>query len=170
MIIMLTTEILNKLHALARIRRRWLTGDLMTIIRSLNPVDALEKNHQLFWIGALKTATTSKRTIGSLWSMLLLFILYRVALIIPKYTESFKTVTILYAILLFNGYTLTSFIYRLFFSPYASFPGPTLAAATYWYTFYYDVVKGGQYMYQTEKLHKSTVHASPFPTSYKYKN
>ena len=45
-------------------------------------------------------------------------------------------------------------IYRLYFSPIAGFPGPKLAALTYWYEFYYDVVKDGQYLFQIEKLHK----------------
>ncbi|KAG0650454.1 Cytochrome P450 monooxygenase orf6 [Hyphodiscus hymeniophilus] len=45
-------------------------------------------------------------------------------------------------------------IYRLYLSPYAAFPGPKLAALTHWYTFYYDVTKGGQYIYKIEQLHK----------------
>jgi hypothetical protein len=47
--------------------------------------------------------------------------------------------------------------YRLFLHPLAGFPGPKLAAATYWYDFYHDVLKGpvpGQMMYQIEYLHK----------------
>lgn len=51
-------------------------------------------------------------------------------------------------------YILGGAIYRLFFSPIAGFPGPKLAALTYWYEFYYDVVKDGQYIFQIEKLHK----------------
>ncbi len=46
-------------------------------------------------------------------------------------------------------------IHRLYFSQYAKFPGPRLAALTYGYVFYYDVIAGsGEYMYKIEKLHK----------------
>lgn len=51
-------------------------------------------------------------------------------------------------------YILGGTIYRLYFSPIARFPGPKLAALTYWYEFYYDVVKDGRYIFQIEKLHK----------------
>lgn len=51
-------------------------------------------------------------------------------------------------------YVLGGVIYRLYFSPIAGFPGPKLAAVTYWYEFYYDVVKDGQYIFQIAKLHK----------------
>lgn len=51
-------------------------------------------------------------------------------------------------------YTLGGMIYRLYFSPIAGFPGPKLAALTYWYEFYYDVVKDGQYLFHIDKLHK----------------
>jgi hypothetical protein len=54
-------------------------------------------------------------------------------------------------------YALLLAIYRLYFHPLAQFPGPKLAAASYWYDFYYDVVKGpyqGQGVYEVERLHK----------------
>ena len=44
-------------------------------------------------------------------------------------------------------------VYRLYFSPIASFPGPKLAALTLWYEFYYDVILGGQYTFHLRKLH-----------------
>ncbi len=44
-------------------------------------------------------------------------------------------------------------IYRLYFSPVADFPGPKLAALTFWYQFYYDVIKQGRYTWQIAKLH-----------------
>jgi hypothetical protein len=44
-------------------------------------------------------------------------------------------------------------IYRLFFSPLAGFPGPVLAAATSFYEIYFDVVKGGQLIWEIERLH-----------------
>jgi hypothetical protein len=45
-------------------------------------------------------------------------------------------------------------IYRLCFSPIAHFPGPKLAAATFWYEFYYDVILGGQYYFKIKRLHE----------------
>lgn len=46
-------------------------------------------------------------------------------------------------------------IYRLTFHPLAKFPGPKLAALTYWYETYYEVFKspGGQFLFQYHKLH-----------------
>ena len=55
-------------------------------------------------------------------------------------------------------YVLYSFgvaVHRLYFSRYAKFPGPKLAALTYGYMFYYDVLSGdGQYMYKIKDLHE----------------
>ncbi|KAL8713813.1 MAG: hypothetical protein Q9225_006701 [Loekoesia sp. 1 TL-2023] len=46
-------------------------------------------------------------------------------------------------------------IYRLFFHPIARFPGSKLAAATKWYEFYYDIIKGqGLYAEEIRKMHK----------------
>ena len=44
--------------------------------------------------------------------------------------------------------------WRLYLSPVAKFPGRKLAALTFWYEFYYDVIKGGAYVYEIEKMHK----------------
>ncbi|KAG6368255.1 hypothetical protein INS49_002457 [Diaporthe citri] len=45
-------------------------------------------------------------------------------------------------------------IYRLYLSPIAGFPGPRLAALTYWYEFWYDVVAEPEYTYKIGRLHK----------------
>ena len=37
-------------------------------------------------------------------------------------------------------------IYRLLLSPISKFPGPRLAALTWWYEFYYDVIKVRKYL------------------------
>lgn len=44
--------------------------------------------------------------------------------------------------------------YRMFLHPLASFPGPKLAIATYWYEWYYDLVLGGQYTFKLKELHE----------------
>jgi hypothetical protein len=45
-------------------------------------------------------------------------------------------------------------IYRLQFHPLHKIPGPRLAAATHLVEFYYDVVKGGKYIWEVERMHK----------------
>lgn len=45
-------------------------------------------------------------------------------------------------------------VYRVYFHPLSSYPGPKLAALTTWYEAYYDIGKRGQYILQIEKLHK----------------
>ena len=51
-------------------------------------------------------------------------------------------------------YYISLGIWRLYFSPIAKFPGPKLAALTYWYEFYYDIILGGQYTFQVRRLHE----------------
>ncbi|KAL1600670.1 hypothetical protein SLS60_007058 [Paraconiothyrium brasiliense] len=51
------------------------------------------------------------------------------------------------------GYCLYLTLQRLVFSPIARFPGPSLAALTYWYEFYFDVIKRGQFYREIERLH-----------------
>ncbi|CAI9630885.1 unnamed protein product [Alternaria burnsii] len=45
-------------------------------------------------------------------------------------------------------------VYRLFLSPISDFPGPKLAAWTYWYEFWYDVVAEPEYTFKIGRLHK----------------
>lgn len=57
--------------------------------------------------------------------------------------------------LVYIVYSVGVAIHRLYFSQYAKFPGPKLAALTYGYMFYYDAIAGkGQYMYKIKDLHE----------------
>lgn len=51
-------------------------------------------------------------------------------------------------------YYLGLLIYRLTFDPLAKFPGPKIAAVTFWYEFYYDWWCQGQYVFEIEKMHR----------------
>ena len=51
------------------------------------------------------------------------------------------------------SYFVTLVFYRLYLSPIAKFPGPKLAAVTYLYEIYYDVVKRGKYTFKIRDLH-----------------
>ncbi|KIK60736.1 hypothetical protein GYMLUDRAFT_244294 [Collybiopsis luxurians FD-317 M1] len=45
-------------------------------------------------------------------------------------------------------------LYRLFFHPLHKYPGPLFAAATSWHEVYYNLVRGGEFMAELERLHK----------------
>jgi hypothetical protein len=51
-------------------------------------------------------------------------------------------------------YTCCLVIWRLFFHPLRKIPGPKLAAITYWYEFYQDVILQGNYVKVYPDLHK----------------
>ena len=61
------------------------------------------------------------------------------------------TVTILCSLIVYCIYIA---INRLYLHPLASFPGPRLAALTFWYECYYDVLKAGQYVFKIKDLHE----------------
>ncbi|MCJ1245681.1 hypothetical protein MMC30_002885 [Trapelia coarctata] len=50
-------------------------------------------------------------------------------------------------------YTIYIGIRRLYFSPVSNFPGPKLAAITWWYEFYYEVVLHGQFYKEIDRMH-----------------
>jgi hypothetical protein len=43
---------------------------------------------------------------------------------------------------------------RLYFSPLSKFPGPKLAAATLWYEFYFNIIRGGRFMWEIKRMHE----------------
>ncbi|PYH75502.1 cytochrome protein [Aspergillus uvarum CBS 121591] len=45
-------------------------------------------------------------------------------------------------------------IYRLYFHPLRKIPGPKLAAITHAYEFYYNVIKGGLFIWEIERMHE----------------
>ncbi|KAL9017054.1 MAG: hypothetical protein Q9185_005608 [Variospora sp. 1 TL-2023] len=54
----------------------------------------------------------------------------------------------------FVVYATATAFYRLFLSPLKKFPGPRLAALTYWFEYYYDLVKGGRFQSRIAKMHE----------------
>ncbi|KAI0474825.1 putative cytochrome P450 [Xylaria cf. heliscus] len=54
----------------------------------------------------------------------------------------------------FGVYLLFTWIYNVYFHALAGFPGPKIAAASGLYEFYHDVVRGGQYLYKIEEMHR----------------
>ncbi|KAI2635632.1 cytochrome P450 family protein [Hypomontagnella submonticulosa] len=56
-------------------------------------------------------------------------------------------------IIVFNG--LVVLLYRLFWCPLVRIPGPRLAALTYWYECYYDVLQPAQYVFKIKELHRT---------------
>ena len=63
--------------------------------------------------------------------------------------QIFLTTVLLAALLTIGGA-----IRRLFLHPLAHIPGPRLAALTWWYEFYFDVIQPGQYVFKIQELHK----------------
>lgn len=52
-------------------------------------------------------------------------------------------------------------IYRLHWHPLCHIPGPKCAAISHLYEFYYDVVKGGTYLFEVQKMHRKYGEPSP---------
>ncbi|EON62171.1 hypothetical protein W97_01391 [Coniosporium apollinis CBS 100218] len=57
------------------------------------------------------------------------------------------------ALLIWIAYIFGLAIYRVYLSPIANFPGPKLAALTYWYEFYHEVILRGQYTFRINDWH-----------------
>lgn len=54
----------------------------------------------------------------------------------------------------FFSHRVLRIIYRLYFHPLSRFPGPKLTAATRWYEFYHQVVRGGRYFENIDEMHE----------------
>ena len=70
--------------------------------------------------------------------------------------QSFTSTTTIILVASFC-YVAVLTLYRLLIHPLRSFPGPRLAAATYWYETYHDLFTGpypGQGAFHIEVLHK----------------
>ena len=52
------------------------------------------------------------------------------------------------------GWLVTAAFNRLYLSPLAQIPGPKLAALTFLYEIYYDVVQPGRYVFKIKRLHE----------------
>jgi hypothetical protein len=63
---------------------------------------------------------------------------------------------LIFCCLAYVCYLICLAIYRLFLSPIAKFPGPKLAALTYWIEAYYELWKGegGQFPFEYRKWHE----------------
>lgn len=64
---------------------------------------------------------------------------------------------VVYAALVLASSFVLRILYRLLAHPLRKFPGPKLAAATYWYEKYYDVFKDGtglQFPEHVQQLHR----------------
>jgi hypothetical protein len=59
-----------------------------------------------------------------------------------------------FVLVCFLSHRVLRVIYRIYFHPLSRFPGPKLTAATRWYEFYYQVVRGGRFFEKIEEMHE----------------
>ena len=68
--------------------------------------------------------------------------------------ELLSTRFVIVSCLSFFAYNIGIALYRLFYGPIAAFPGPKIAALTFWYEFYHDVIRKGQYTRVIHQMHE----------------
>jgi hypothetical protein len=66
----------------------------------------------------------------------------------------FNILTLPNLALCFVLYYLFQIVHRLYLSPISSIPGPKLAAATWWYEYYHDIITYGKYIWKIKDLHE----------------
>lgn len=71
--------------------------------------------------------------------------------------------TALLGVCVLLGYLTLRTSYRLYLHPLRKIPGPPLAAATHLVEFYYDVIKGGKFIWEIERMHEKYGRANPYP-------
>lgn len=70
------------------------------------------------------------------------------------FSESWRIPSCVMLLALGFLYLLVLAVYRLYFSPIAHFPGSKLTAVCGWYETYFEIWKGGQFIFQIEKWHE----------------
>jgi hypothetical protein len=78
------------------------------------------------------------------------------AAILPRFTDQGSQLLPIFVV---GSYFLLAFlllrtIYRLYFHPLRKIPGPKLAAASHLVEFYYDVILGGRFCWEVERMHQ----------------
>ncbi|PGH15742.1 hypothetical protein AJ80_05450 [Polytolypa hystricis UAMH7299] len=58
-------------------------------------------------------------------------------------------------------YLILRSIYRVYFHPLSKIPGPKLAAMTRAYEFYFEVIKGGQFIWEMKRMHEVALYTAP---------
>lgn len=66
----------------------------------------------------------------------------------------FSQSTIILSLVSLCAYFVGLIVYRLFLSPIANVPGPKLAAITSWVEIYWDLVRGGKFVFRIEEWHE----------------
>lgn len=86
-------------------------------------------------------------------------ILYNLASTQPSTMTSNTEIATYSLLILALSSLIHTLLSRLLFHPLHSIPGPRLAALTYWYDCYFDLIKAGQYAFNIKQLH---AHYDPF--------
>src|SRR5262249_46501370 len=73
---------------------------------------------------------------------------------VPDWAPSWASSWTLIAIESYILYFITLVIYRCYFHPLASVPGPFLASVTRLYAWYYNVILEGQFYKEIERMHE----------------